>query len=372
MRDRVIQLDGPRAGAEFAQRARDLDALSAHRGRIARVLDRERTNYAARARRTGDRAAAVAAVRAGEAQAAAEVLERNATVQAGIMRLMAAAELRGDQGVIPGLADQFNRLADQSEIIAPPGGRVGLAGLGGLGAEYVPPPPGAATITLVQPSTVDRIHTASGPIPFPPSVAAVLDPIQALNPRAAFFWKVAANGSLISATAVGKTPSGGTEPIRLPDGDAAIVRQKANDADFSARNLFTSGNSPYKLGPGGIWYTYNTMASTGRPAGTLRIFYPSDSPLEGLPEAISEAWDKVQSVAQAAANLACEVASNAVVQSAAMKLGPSATGAVASVNAYACTNASKPAPAAAPAASSGGGGVAAVGVLAALAALLVL
>lgn len=372
MRDRVIQLDGPRAGAEFAQRARDLDALSTRRGRIARVLDRERENYAARARRTGSRADAVAAVRAAEAQAAAEVLERNATVQAGIVRLMAAAELRGDAGLIPALADQFNRLADQSEVIAPSGGRVGLSGLVGLGAEYVPPPPGAATLTLVQPSTVDRTRTASGPMEFPPAVAAVLDPIKALNPSAEFFWRVAANGSLISATAVGKTASGAPAPIRLPDGDAAIVRQKANDPNFGARNLFASGGSPWKLGPGGLWFTYNTQASSGRPIGTVRIFYPSDSPLEGLPEAISEAWDKVQSVAQAAANLACEVASNAVVQSAAMKLGPSATGAVASVNAYACTNASKPAPAPAAAPSSAGGGVAVVGVLAALAALLVL
>lgn len=368
MRDRVIQLDGPRAGVAFAQRARELDALSDRRGRIARELDRERLSYAARARRTGSRADAVAAVRAGEAQAAAEVLERNATVQAGLVRMMAAAELRGESGLIPGLVEKFNLLADQSEMIAPAGGRVGLSGLrGGLG-EYAPPPPGATGLTLVQPSTVDRTRTASGPVDFPPSVAAVLDPIKRLNPTGVFFWKVAPNGSLISATAVGDSVA-----IRLPDDDAVKVRLKVNAPDVGEANLARQGASPYKLGPGGLWFTYNTQAMTGRPVGTLRIYFPEDSPLEGLPEAIEDAWDKVQSVAKAAANLACEVASNAVVQSAAMKLGPGAAGTVASVNAYACTNASKPAPAPAAAASStGGGAVAAVSIAAALAALLVL
>lgn len=369
MRERVVQLDGPAADPRYATRARDLTALSRFRGRIAARLGRERLALASRARRSGSRVDAVAAVRAGEAQAAAEVLQRNAAVQAGLAQLMAIASARGDETTIATLIEQFNRLADQSEVIAPNNGRVGLSGLAGIG-EYVPPPPGATTLTLVKPATVDRVRTASGPVDFPPAVAAVLDPIKALNPSAVFFWQVGSNGALVNATAVGQSSSGAAAPIRLPDSDAAAVRIKVNAADFGEANLARQGAAPYKLGPGGLWFTYNTLAASGRPVGTLRIYYPTDSPLEGLPEAISDAWDKVQAVARAAANLACDVASNGVVQSAAMKLGPSAAGTVAAVNGYACPRASKPDEKPAETPSAGGGAVKAIGLAAVLAALL--
>ena len=328
-----MQLDGALgASAGAADRSRELRELARHRTAIAAKLSRDADAYARRAAR-GDGKAAVLAVRAAEAQAAAEVLALNAGLQAELAAQISAGHRQGEGDAVRVLEAAFNLLADQSETIAPSdGSAVGFGLSGGWvmqpNGQYVwdeTAPPSALATEYAQQAAARAVQGVPSTGLLPPGVVQTVD---LAAQRAAQDAAVAARQACTYSV------------VEDLDSLAYAAWQRAIQIAESARGtqaaasvgdpaLIRSGQWPFRL-VADCWETWDERTRTHK------IFHPPPSFVEKLPGAIADGFEAIADAAQAAANLACQIASNATVQQAADKIGKGATKAVKKAAEYGC------------------------------------